>query len=109
MTLEIAARLHYCLRLAQARFFDIDPPVELLKMVTLRRSLPRWLFAFAGCLLGTGTATLRADEVIPFARVAPLFKQHCHRCHGPEKAQGKLRIDKLNPDFVKGNDGDHWR
>jgi hypothetical protein len=76
-------------------------------MVALRRFLPRGLFALAGCLLGAGT-DLRADEVIPFERVAPLFQKHCHRCHGPEKASGKLRIDKLNPDFVKG-DGDHWR
>jgi hypothetical protein len=67
------------------------------------------MFALAGCLLGAGAATLRADEVIPFARVAPLFRQHCHGCHGQEKAKGKLRIDQLNPDFVKGNDGDHWR
>lgn len=78
-------------------------------MIAPRRILPRWLIAFAGCLLGTGTAMLRADENIPFARVAPLFQQHCHRCHGTEQAKGKLRIDKLNPDFVKGTDGDHWR
>src|SRR3954470_23337515 len=77
-------------------------------MVALRRFLPQWVFAFAGCLLVAGTA-LRADETIPFARVAPLFQKHCHGCHGPEQAKGKLRIDKLNPDFVKGNDGDHWR
>ncbi len=77
-------------------------------MVALRRFLPRWLFAFAGCVLSAGTE-LRADENISFARVAPLFQKHCHGCHGPEKARGKLRIDTLNPDFVKGNDGDHWR
>src|SRR5262245_43442896 len=109
MTLEIAARLPYCLSLTRTRFNALDPPVEILKMVALRRFLLRWLFAFAGCLLGAGMGTLRADESIPFARVAPLFQKHCHGCHGPKQAKGKLRIDKLNPDFVKGNDGDHWR
>src|SRR5262245_33905257 len=88
--------------------FAADLPFEILKMASMWRFLPRWLFAFAGCLLGTGTE-LRADEAIPFARVAPLFKKHCHCCHGLEQAKGKLRIDKLNPDFVKGNDLDHWR
>src|ERR1700704_130157 len=106
MTPESAARLPCCPGLTQTRSFTADPPFEILKMVALRRFLPRWLLAFAGCLLGAGTE-LRADESIPFARVAPLFQKHCHNCHGPEKVKGKLRIDKLNPDFVKG-DGDHW-
>jgi hypothetical protein len=52
---------------------------------------------------------LRGDEAVPFARVAPLFQKHCYGCHGSEKAKGKLRIDKLNPDLVNGKDGDHWR
>lgn len=50
-----------------------------------------------------------ADETIAFSRVAPIFKKHCHGCHGPAKAKGKLRIDTLNPDLVVGKDGDHWR
>jgi hypothetical protein len=60
-------------------------------------------------LVSIGPAALRADEPIPFARVAPLFQKHCYGCHGVEKPKGKLRIDMLNPDLVKGNDGDHWR
>jgi mono/diheme cytochrome c family protein len=82
-------------------------------MAAPRRCRLPWLIAFAGCLLGSAAGTIRAgesaDESIPFANVAPLFQKHCHTCHGPEKAEAKLRIDKLNPDFVKGNDGDHWR
>src|ERR1700755_2894343 len=108
MILEIAARLPYCPDLVQTRSLAADPPVEILQMVAFRRFLPRWLFALAGCLLSAGTV-LRADESIPFARVAPLFQKHCYGCHGQEKAKGKLRIDKLNPAFLKGNDGDHWR
>lgn len=62
-----------------------------------------------GIFAGLGPAALRAAENIPFERVAPLFQKHCNRCHGVEKAKGKLRIDKLDPDFIKGKDLDHWR
>jgi hypothetical protein len=50
-----------------------------------------------------------ADEPIAFSRVAPIFKKHCHGCHGSAKSKGDLRLDKLNPDLVGGNDGDQWR
>src|SRR5215475_1962744 len=66
-----------------------------------------WMLVVAALL--AGTSTLRADEDIPFSRVAPLFQKHCHGCHGVEKPKGDLRIDKLDPDFVKGKDADHWR
>ena len=78
-------------------------------MVASRRFVPGWVFPMAACLVGVGPATLLADETIAFARVTPLFQKHCYGCHASAKAKGKLRIDKLNPDFVKGNDGDHWR
>src|SRR5262249_34330118 len=107
MTPENRARLLSCPGLTPTTSFATDPPSEISIMVPMRCILPRWLFAFAGCLLVTGTE-LRADESIPFSRVAPLFQQHCHSCHGPKQAKGKLRIDTLNPDFVKG-DGDRWR
>jgi len=68
-----------------------------------------WLFASFALLAGTAPMVLAADEAVPFARVAPLFQKHCHGCHGAVKPKGDLRIDKLDPDFVKGNDGDHWR
>lgn len=60
-------------------------------------------------LLAAGKPALPAEEEVPYTRVAPLFEKHCYGCHGATKAKGKLRIDKLNPDFLKGKDGDHWR
>jgi mono/diheme cytochrome c family protein len=74
-------------------------------MVAFCRVMSGWLFASISLLSGTASA----DEAVPFARVAPLFQKHCHGCHGVDKPKGDLRIDKLDPDFVKGNDGDHWR
>src|SRR5215475_14347882 len=78
-------------------------------MIPSRQFMPQLLVALVTSLVGVGSSGLRADEPIPFSRVAPLFQKHCYSCHGIEKPKGKLRLDKLDPDLVKGNDGDHWR
>jgi len=67
------------------------------------------MIVLTAALAVSGPTVVRADEMAPYARVAPLFAKHCYSCHGNEKAKGKFRIDKLNPDFIKGNDADHWR
>src|ERR1700678_1133336 len=67
-----------------------------------------WILALAVLLAGFRPAALCADDSIAFARVRALFQKHCYSCHGIEKPKGKLRIDKLDPDFVRGNDGDDW-
>src|SRR4051812_3233913 len=64
--------------------------------------------ALVALLAGFRPDALRADESIPFTRVQSLFQKHCNSCHGIEKPRGKFRIDRLDPDFVKGNDGDRW-
>src|SRR3954468_14146705 len=66
------------------------------------------ILAFAVLLTGFRLAALRADESVPFSRVQSLFQKHCYSCHGIEKPRGGLRIDKLDPDLVKGKDGDDW-
>ncbi|MEM7234807.1 MAG: DUF1587 domain-containing protein [Planctomycetota bacterium] len=38
----------------------------------------------------------------------PILEAHCVKCHGPDKAKADLRIDKLDPDLVKGGDVDWW-
>jgi hypothetical protein len=60
-------------------------------------------------LAGSSSTARCADEAVPFEKVAPLFQKHCVGCHGAVKPKGDLRIDKLDPDLVKGKDGDHWR
>ena len=78
-------------------------------MLTSRRSAPGWIFSFVALLAAGAPPALRADEPIAFEKVAPLFQTHCYKCHGVDKAKGKLRIDKLDADFLKGSDADHWR
>ncbi len=41
--------------------------------------------------------------------VGPLLRKSCLACHGPEKAEGRLRIDQLNPDLLTGDDVERWR
>jgi mono/diheme cytochrome c family protein len=59
-------------------------------------------------LLAGSPPASRADGPIPFARVAPLLQKHCVGCHGPTTAKGDLRIDRLDPDLVRGKDGERW-
>ncbi len=58
----------------------------------------------------------KATDSIPKANVAffnesvgPILKKSCLACHGPEKSEGRLRIDQLNPDLLTGPDVKRWR
>src|SRR3954447_22715140 len=74
----------------------------------MHRSAQGRILALVALLAACLQAALRADEAIPYARVQSLFQKHCYSCHGIEKPKGKFRIDKLDPDLVKGNDVGHW-
>jgi mono/diheme cytochrome c family protein len=61
-------------------------------------------------------AETKAIEAIPRANVAefqvsvaPLLTKSCLACHGPEKSEGRLRVDQLNPDLLTGADVERWR
>ena len=58
----------------------------------------------------------KATGAIPKANVAffqesvgPILKKSCLACHGPDKSEGRLRIDQLNPDLLTGPDVERWR
>ena len=40
--------------------------------------------------------------------VETFLSTHCLRCHGPEKVERELRIDKLSRDFTQGADSHLW-
>lgn len=42
-------------------------------------------------------------------KVHPVLAKNCTGCHGPKKAEGRLRIDQLNADLLKGPDAEKWR
>ena len=37
------------------------------------------------------------------------MKSSCQACHGPKKSEGRLRVDKLNPNLLTGPDVERWR
>lgn len=66
------------------------------------------MIACIAFLTGLLPGFLRADESLTFSRVESLFRTHCYSCHGSDKPKGALRIDKLDPDIIKGRDREHW-
>ena len=41
--------------------------------------------------------------------VGPILRKSCLACHGPERSEGRLRVDELNPDLLAGPDIGRWR
>ena len=85
------------------------------------RACLRFLLGLTGSFFGGATHTLgqenppASEPDFPQARlvhfqatVEPVIKRVCLGCHGPEKQKGKFRIDKLNPDLLKGKDVSWW-
>ncbi|MDB5336366.1 MAG: signal peptide protein [Planctomycetaceae bacterium] len=61
-------------------------------------------------------AATNTTDAIPKANLAefqesvgPILKKSCLACHGPEKSEGRLRVDQLNPDLLTGPDVERWR
>lgn len=53
----------------------------------------------------SGAASASASAAEPFEA---FLKKHCVRCHGPQKEEGDIRIDRLSRDFKAGVDSHHW-
>lgn len=52
------------------------------------------------------SAAARGDS---FEReITPFINEYCVRCHGPQKAEGKLRLDQLTPDFSQRENAAAW-
>ena len=48
------------------------------------------------------------DNRDQFQKIRAIIQQKCLSCHGKEKQEGDLRLDRLNPDMVKGVDAETW-
>jgi mono/diheme cytochrome c family protein len=55
----------------------------------------------------SGPASAPAEDT--FAQLAPILQRSCGACHGAEKAESDLRLDRLDPDLVNGVDHARWR
>lgn len=57
----------------------------------------------------TLTATFGLTNSVRGAEPFEAFlEKHCIRCHGPQKEEGDIRLDKLSRDFKFGRDSHHW-
>ncbi len=62
------------------------------------------------------SVAVKANDGISVANVAdfqkfvgPVLTKSCLGCHGPKKAEGRLRVDRLNADLLNGSDVERWR
>jgi hypothetical protein len=53
--------------------------------------------------LSASASPARADDEFR-ARVVPILKLHCTRCHGGDEPKGDLDLDTLGPDFAENAD-----
>jgi len=49
-----------------------------------------------------------ADTVCGAEPFEAFLEKHCVRCHGPQKEEGDIRVDRLSRDFKAGLDSHHW-
>ena len=50
----------------------------------------------------------KADVKAFRAEIEPILKKTCYQCHGPETAEGDIRVDTLDPDLLNGEDIHRW-
>ncbi|MDA1162852.1 MAG: DUF1592 domain-containing protein [Planctomycetota bacterium] len=83
-------------------------PITLDKAKELGRMKSRFLN-----VTDTGVPATRSvpEANVTYFRdfVGPSLKKSCIACHGPEKSEGRLRVDQLNPDLLAGADVERWR
>lgn len=41
--------------------------------------------------------------------IASVLNKSCVACHGPERSEGRLRVDQINPDLLTGPNVEQWR
>jgi mono/diheme cytochrome c family protein len=67
------------------------PNVMLIRILMIYAAFP-----------GFGSAVSAAEPFEAF------IEKHCVRCHGPQKEEGDIRLDRLSRDFRAGIDTHHW-
>ena len=87
---------------------DGTDPAALQKARDLGRSNSRFLKASAAVPLAS--QRIPKANLRPFGKsIGPILKSSCQACHGPKKSEGRLRVDKLNPNLLTGPDVERWR
>ena len=87
---------------------DQKIPITLEKVQELGRLKSRFLKKNQADTKPTGVVP-RANLAAFQESVGPILNKSCLACHGPEKSEGRLRVDELNPDLLTGSDVERWR
>ena len=70
---------------------------------------PPTFFASLRLVSAAVVVCLGLDGVVHGAEPFEAFlEKHCVRCHGSQKVEGDIRIDRLSRDFKSGLDTHHW-
>src|SRR5262245_59403808 len=49
-------------------------------------------------------STIVSEDALFESKIRPIFAEHCHKCHGPKKTRGGLRLDSRAA-LMRGGDG----
>jgi mono/diheme cytochrome c family protein len=66
-----------------------------------------WLVA-AGAVFGSEPERDAGDARVYARDVRPLLSKYCFECHGEGAAKGRMRLDRLPPDFREGETNEQW-
>ncbi|MBT4694769.1 MAG: DUF1592 domain-containing protein [Planctomycetaceae bacterium] len=107
-TLKIAIQLVF---ISIATLLTADDP-EIPITLESARDLGRMKSSF----LSTNDTSIKAAHAAPKANlthyrksVRTLLNKSCLACHGPNRSEGRLRVDQLNPNLLTGDDIGQWR
>ena len=90
---------------------SMDDPQDMIQFHSLRTRIKALLAWAAVCLSLAGTAS--AAEIPSGksgfeAHIKPFFKTYCVKCHGPEKAKGKVTLHGLDGDLAEERNLKRW-
>jgi mono/diheme cytochrome c family protein len=87
---------------------DEQTPVTLGQAKELGRVKSRFLKEH-NADTGAARALPKANLAYFEESVGPILNKSCLACHGPDISEGRLRVDKLNPNLLTGADVERWR
>lgn len=82
--------------------------LESMKRTGRDRSRYRTLDASLQSTIDAGHAALRPRLDVFEQQIAPILRNACLDCHGPDGQEGNVRIDTLDPNLHHGKDVDWW-
>ena len=83
-------------------------PISLQEAIEIGRSESQLLKVSASDALDP-QAVPEADLSAFKAKIAPMLVKSCQACHGPERTEGRLRVDQLDPNLLTGDNVAQWK